>query len=57
MRALVGVALGLALAAAPLSATDTYPRQPGVDVQHYALARATHAGELRRCTVRYHVKR
>jgi len=38
MRAFVLLTLGLSLAAAPLSAGDTYPRQPGIDVQHYKFA-------------------
>ncbi len=39
MRPLLLSALGLSLvAAAPLAATDTYPRQPGVDAQHYSFA-------------------
>lgn len=38
MRAFVLLTLGLTLTAGPLSAGDTYPRQPGVDVQHYKFA-------------------
>lgn len=45
MRAFTPLLLGFALATAPLAAaplvtTDTYPRQPGVDVQHYRFALA-----------------
>ncbi|HEY8311696.1 MAG TPA: hypothetical protein VIG47_14125, partial [Gemmatimonadaceae bacterium] len=40
MRKFMLVALGISLGAAPLAATDTYPRQPGVDVQHYSFALA-----------------
>lgn len=41
MRALPFLLLGFTLvAAAPLAATDTYPRQPGVDVQHYKFSLA-----------------
>jgi aminopeptidase N len=35
MRRLLRIALGLAATAAPLAARDTYPRQPGVDAEHY----------------------
>jgi aminopeptidase N len=38
MRKFLLVALGISMGAAPLAATDTYPRQPGVDVQHYKFA-------------------
>lgn len=35
MRAFTLLLFGFALSATPLAATDTYPRQQGVDVQHY----------------------
>ena len=37
-RLLTPIALGLALLAARSASLDTYPRQPGVDVQHYRFA-------------------
>ena len=40
MRKFILMALGISLTAAPLAATDTYLRQPGVDVQHYRFALA-----------------
>ena len=38
MRLLTPLVLGAGLLAAPLARTDTYQRQPGVDVQHYRFA-------------------
>ena len=38
MRKLFSIVIGLAAAVAPLGARDTYPRQPGVKVQHYVFA-------------------
>jgi aminopeptidase N len=38
MRASILFALGITLCTTPLSATDTYPRQAGIDVQHYRFA-------------------
>ncbi len=38
MRHLVPLAFGLAVGATSLAAMDTYPRQPGVNVQHYVFA-------------------
>ena len=38
IRILTPVALGLALIGAPPTTMDTYPRQPGVDMQHYRFA-------------------
>jgi aminopeptidase N len=38
MRRLPSIILGLGLAVAPLGARDTYPRQPGIKVQHYVFA-------------------
>ena len=38
LRKLVLVTVGLAASVAPLSARDTYPRQPGVKPQHYVFA-------------------
>jgi aminopeptidase N len=40
MRKFMLVVLGISFSAAPLAATDTYPRQPGVDVQHYKFSLA-----------------
>lgn len=40
MRKFILVLLSSSLCAAPLAATDTYPRQPGVDVQHYKFSLA-----------------
>lgn len=38
MRKLLSIAIVLAAAAAPLDARDTYPRQPGIAIQHYVFA-------------------
>src|SRR5579862_4376804 len=38
MRRLLSIALGLAASITPLAARDTYPRQPGVSIQHYVFA-------------------
>ena len=38
MRLLTPLVLGAGLLAAPMARTDTYQRQPGVDVQHYRFA-------------------
>ncbi len=38
MRAFLLLVFGLSVCAAPLAAGDTYPRQPGIDVQHYRFA-------------------
>src|SRR5665213_1092161 len=38
MRRFLSIALGLAATVAPLDARDTYPRQPGIAIQHYVFA-------------------
>jgi aminopeptidase N len=38
MRRLFPIVLGLAASVTPLAARDTYPRQPGVSIQHYVFA-------------------
>ena len=38
MRLLTLLVLGVGLIAAPAARRDTYPRQPGIDVQHYRFA-------------------